>query len=436
MPAPGPIPDPDASTAANPTATTPTQRHDGWTPARQQAFLTALADGHTVESACALVGLSPASAYALRRRPAGAAFALAWRAACLLARDALADVLIRRVIDGHTDTYTRANGETITRHRYDHRLAVAMLTRLDRLADAPAAPRASAAAGQGPCAPGPHASAPHAADAARLVAADWDRFVALLAHDDPTTAATAFVATASASAAPTAAAPASGSEVAADGAHDGMCEVPQLRPHSAPQNGHAAPAAAADPVVRDPRSDEWITWFPPPPGFGGRTHGDYGDADYHRTLSPAESAVHQRRRAAAVAALAARDGAARDTWFGFVPDPAPADPAPADPAPADPEAPDIAAAANAADTPDPADYALPLDHDWHHILRAAAVGWGKADRARPGSRTARHGAPAAFPDAPSPELLAWLNQPLPPRAAPGGPPGHAAGRDSGHDAQP
>jgi hypothetical protein len=51
-------------------------RHDGWTPERQHAFLSALAEGQTVERACRLVGLTVSSAYALRRRAAGAAFAL------------------------------------------------------------------------------------------------------------------------------------------------------------------------------------------------------------------------------------------------------------------------------------------------------------------------------------------------------------------------
>jgi len=44
-------------------------RHDGWTPARQRAFIVALAETACVEEAAAHVGLSRAAAYALRRRP-------------------------------------------------------------------------------------------------------------------------------------------------------------------------------------------------------------------------------------------------------------------------------------------------------------------------------------------------------------------------------
>ena len=53
-----------------------TLRHDGWTPDRQRIFLSAIAEGDTVERACRLTGLSVSSAYAFRQRAAGAAFAL------------------------------------------------------------------------------------------------------------------------------------------------------------------------------------------------------------------------------------------------------------------------------------------------------------------------------------------------------------------------
>lgn len=81
------LPDP-AVFAPNPAgAPVRAPRHDGWTPDRQRAFLSAIADGLTVERACRLVGLTVSSAYALRQRAAGAGFALGWRAANLLARD-------------------------------------------------------------------------------------------------------------------------------------------------------------------------------------------------------------------------------------------------------------------------------------------------------------------------------------------------------------
>ena len=66
-------------------------RHDGWTPDRRRTFLAAISEGHTVDAACGHVGLSRSAAYALRRGDED--FARGWSAACLVARDALADIL-------------------------------------------------------------------------------------------------------------------------------------------------------------------------------------------------------------------------------------------------------------------------------------------------------------------------------------------------------
>ena len=44
------------------------QRDDGWSPARQRAFLEALASCGSVSAAARVVGLSRESAYALRRQ--------------------------------------------------------------------------------------------------------------------------------------------------------------------------------------------------------------------------------------------------------------------------------------------------------------------------------------------------------------------------------
>jgi len=150
--------------ASPPTPSTRLERQDGWTPDAQRAFLEAVAEGHTVEAACRIVGLSFQSAYALRRRAAGASFALGWQAASLLARNRLADALVCRAIDGQVETVTRPDGSTFTRHRFDNRLATAMLTRLDRFADQSVAE-------------GTHA-------AARLVAQEFDAFLDLIERDD------------------------------------------------------------------------------------------------------------------------------------------------------------------------------------------------------------------------------------------------------------
>lgn len=75
-----------ADLAAPPTPLTttppaPRERADGWTVDRQRAFLTAIADGHTLDAACRHVGMTHQAAYAFRNRAAGASFALGWQAA-------------------------------------------------------------------------------------------------------------------------------------------------------------------------------------------------------------------------------------------------------------------------------------------------------------------------------------------------------------------
>src|SRR3546814_8533431 len=78
-------------------------------------------------------------------RAAGAACAVGWSAATMIAREHVADTLLTRAIDGQVDTYTRADGTEIRRHRYDNRLAATLLARLDRMVETAPAPEAPAA---------------------------------------------------------------------------------------------------------------------------------------------------------------------------------------------------------------------------------------------------------------------------------------------------
>ena len=76
------------------------RRHDGWTIARQTAFLEALAACGCVHDACRAVGMSRESAYELKARPSAIAFRLAWEAAldCGVAR--VDDGAVERTIKG------------------------------------------------------------------------------------------------------------------------------------------------------------------------------------------------------------------------------------------------------------------------------------------------------------------------------------------------
>jgi hypothetical protein len=114
-------------------------RCDGWLPWKRARFLDELGAGAAVAAACASVGMSVASAYALRNRRSGRAFALMWdailihRARCRLAHNSLS-----RAMDGYCERIVRDGVVVAERHRFDNRLSMAMLTRLDRLAERPA----------------------------------------------------------------------------------------------------------------------------------------------------------------------------------------------------------------------------------------------------------------------------------------------------------
>ncbi|MCB5424645.1 hypothetical protein H0274_05190 [Altererythrobacter sp. CC-YST694] len=108
-------------------------RKDGWSGALKVRFLDHLASKGTVRAACAAVGMSPEAAYRLRRRDG--LFARGWAAALVLAREVSSDELACRALDGiEEDIWYR--GELVgTRRKYDTRLLLAHLARLDRMVE-------------------------------------------------------------------------------------------------------------------------------------------------------------------------------------------------------------------------------------------------------------------------------------------------------------
>lgn len=110
------------------------QRSDGWTPERIRTFLDALSQCGVVTDAARAAGLSVQSAYAFRNSARGRAFDVAWRAALLLARRRIADEVMSRAINGCVEVIMRDGEVWGERHRYDNRLTMAVLTRLDALA--------------------------------------------------------------------------------------------------------------------------------------------------------------------------------------------------------------------------------------------------------------------------------------------------------------
>lgn len=105
----------------------------GWTPELKTQFLDRLAAHGNARAACRAVNLSAEAAYRLRRRDP--LFARGWAAALLLARENGHQVLGERAIEG-VEEQIFYRGELVgTRRRYDSRLLLAHLARLDRLAD-------------------------------------------------------------------------------------------------------------------------------------------------------------------------------------------------------------------------------------------------------------------------------------------------------------
>jgi hypothetical protein len=256
-------------------------RHDGWTVERQRSFFAAIADGRTVREACAIVGMSNASAYAFRRRCGGSAFALGWQAATLLARDAVADLLYERAIEGVEEVVVSANGRTVYRRRYDHRLGLALLNRLDRQAE-------KLLSGGGELAP--------AATAVEVIAAHWDAFAAMIDSNTDASATNAFVD------AHRPAAPLANEENGEPG------QLRQLRPEDAEFDSEISdPMAAAASalhteilghVFESAETGAYKTKLAPPDDFDGEARGNWGDEDYMRSLTPHETATVKRSLAA------------------------------------------------------------------------------------------------------------------------------------------
>jgi hypothetical protein len=108
----------------------PRRRHnaDGWTVARQQAFIRLLADTGSVDRAAFEVGMTPHSCYRLRRQPGAEGFARAWAAAIEAATDRLMDSAMERVLYGTPKRVCDGDGRLHhTEYVYNDRLLMFML---------------------------------------------------------------------------------------------------------------------------------------------------------------------------------------------------------------------------------------------------------------------------------------------------------------------
>lgn len=108
----------------------PKPRHDGWTPERQRRFCEHLAECGRVDQAASLVGMTRETAYRLRRRAEGRAFAVAWDAALLLARQRLIDETFELAFIGSVEQVVRDGQVIAERRKRDPRMLLATITRL------------------------------------------------------------------------------------------------------------------------------------------------------------------------------------------------------------------------------------------------------------------------------------------------------------------
>ncbi|GGC31850.1 hypothetical protein GCM10011371_19140 [Novosphingobium marinum] len=121
-------------------------RRDGWTRARQGAFLRALASTHSVSAAARAAGKSRQSAYKLRARLKGQPFDLAWDAAFQSAFDRLAEAAMDRALNGVEVPHFHKGELVGTSRRYDERLTIALFRLRESFLRAPGPARCESAA--------------------------------------------------------------------------------------------------------------------------------------------------------------------------------------------------------------------------------------------------------------------------------------------------
>lgn len=124
----------------------PAPRHDGWTPDVRVKFLEALSNCGNVSSAAAFVQMSRTAAYNLKQRDVD--FSRCWDAAILLSRGDATDVLQDRAINGIEEEVYHQGEVVGTRKRYDSRLLLAHIGRLDKLAERISVSRGAARFGE------------------------------------------------------------------------------------------------------------------------------------------------------------------------------------------------------------------------------------------------------------------------------------------------
>jgi hypothetical protein len=266
-----------------------------WTPQCQRAFLEALCCTGSVMRAAKEVSKSARSAYDLRFRRDGAAFRLGWDAAILVSRDVINDMLMDRAVNGYEEASTKMDDRTTMRGKFDNRLGMNLLGRLDRIAETQALKGSRNAQ-------------------VLLITQDFESFLDLIERGGKGSEAALFFEARDPS-------PAEQMGPLQQMAFD--CELDRVSAADGamPDMLDEEPEVAAQrlSVWYDEDESEWRTNFPNPKGAGCEVvteTGIFGDEDYERTLSDAEESAHlaalARERQPWIEAAAK----ARDAWFG------------------------------------------------------------------------------------------------------------------------
>jgi hypothetical protein len=267
-------------------------RHDGWTGEKMAIFCETLAETGVVAEACEAARMGISGAYAARRR--NPVFAAAWDAALTIARERLADTLLARSLEGNIEQIWR-DGELVgERHLIDNRLGLAILRRLDRLAEMGMAVSTIGSRVTLKYEPRPTpACNPHTID--------WTLAVEALRTGDDAGVAKALA--------------------LVEG--DKVEEVEEPPNPSSDGDNEDDTLDLSDRCWRDPiDADIWLTDFPPPTGFTGYESRDYDDIDddepYQRACTEEEVAILEADERAARAAERADEEALRDEWFALL----------------------------------------------------------------------------------------------------------------------
>ncbi|NUT00799.1 MAG: hypothetical protein HOP96_07475, partial [Sphingomonas sp.] len=250
-------------------------RKDGWTPFARRLFLEVLAETGRVSLAVEYCQLTKQSAYALRARDP--LFAASWDAACELARAPLADALYEKALDGVTETITKDGEVVATRHRYDSRLSIAVLHRLDKRCDRAA-----------------ETGARHLA-----LVRHWDEWMNLVGRGEEQSAPMLLE-----------------SALLESAPHSQFGQLP-LGENPTDDDEEAFEIDEPERCWTDDSTGEkvWMTSFPPPAGFDGWEKCEFGQWGYERECTPEEAAVLDADADAAEAEHLAERESERDAWF-------------------------------------------------------------------------------------------------------------------------